>query len=176
MFQLLVGMDLLCFLLLTAVIVLCVCFTTERNQLLTHISNLTEEREQILTKYEQILNHNNNLTKERQQLENYKLLLHRWLYEQDQRADNFKWIYYNFSFYYISSEWKSWSDSRLDCQQRGADLVIINSREEQKIAVSKYFWIGLIKTGGVWKWIDGTTNGHGYIYGGITPVRGNICW
>ncbi len=59
---------LLCFLLLTAVIVLCVCFTSERKQLLTHISNLTEEREKTLNKYEQILNYNNNLTEEREQI------------------------------------------------------------------------------------------------------------
>ncbi len=63
-----VCLCLLCFLLLTAVIVLCVCFTSERKQLLTHISNLTEEREKTLNKYEQILNHNNNLTEEREQI------------------------------------------------------------------------------------------------------------
>ncbi len=61
-----VCLCLLCFLLLTAVIVLCVCFTSERKQLLTHISNLTEEREKTLTKYDQILNYNNNLTEERE--------------------------------------------------------------------------------------------------------------
>uniref|UniRef100_A0A8C1GU71 Uncharacterized protein n=1 Tax=Cyprinus carpio TaxID=7962 RepID=A0A8C1GU71_CYPCA len=162
-----VCLCLLCFLLLTAVIVLCVYFTTERNQLLTHISNLTEERQQILTKYEQILNHNNNLTEERQQIftnntkviaENEHLLnknkilteeseqiknkfdkLQHGLYEQDQHADNFKWIYYNFSFYYISSEKKSWSDSRQDCHNKRADLVIINTSEEQVSDKAKKF-------------------------------------
>ncbi len=71
-----VCLCLLCFLLLTAVIVLCVCFTSERKQLLTHISNLTEEREKTLTKYDQILNYNNNLTEEREQIltNNTKLL------------------------------------------------------------------------------------------------------
>lgn len=77
-----VCLCLLCFLLLTAVIVLCVCFTSERKQLLTHISNLTEEREKTLTKYELILNHNNKLTKESEELKNDKNRLHTWLYEQ----------------------------------------------------------------------------------------------
>ncbi|XP_059401037.1 CD209 antigen-like protein A [Carassius carassius] len=139
-----VCLCLLCFLLLTAVMVLCVCFTTERKQLLTHISNLTEEREQIKNKFDK---------------------LQHGLYEQDQRADNFQWIYYNFSFYYISSDWKSWSDSRLYCHQKRADLVIINSREEQevlqKVVGSYKFWIGLKKSG-KWEWTDGVTLTNGY--------------
>ncbi|XP_067290332.1 CD209 antigen-like protein C [Pseudorasbora parva] len=185
---------LLCVLLLTAVMVLCVYFTTERNQLLTHINNLTEERCQIITKYEQILNHINNLTEENPQIitkyeqilnhinnlteEKHQIItkyeqiknkndeLQHGLYEHDQRADNFKWIYYNFSFYYFSSEGKSWSESRRDCQQRGADIVIINSKEEQEflknVGGDSDFWIGLTKTEGVWKWIDGTTITNGY--------------
>lgn len=41
------------------------------------------------------------------------------------------WVYFSGSFYYISSSEKSWNDSRDDCLQRHADLVIINSKEEQ---------------------------------------------
>ncbi|XP_043105955.1 CD209 antigen isoform X2 [Puntigrus tetrazona] len=42
-----------------------------------------------------------------------------------------EWIYYQSSLYYVSSEWKSWADSRQDCLKRGSDLIIINNREEQ---------------------------------------------
>ncbi|XP_050976830.1 CD209 antigen-like protein E isoform X2 [Labeo rohita] len=191
-----VCLCLLCFLLLIAVIVLCVCFTTERHQLLTHISNLTEEREQImehnnnltqereqiLTKYEQMLNRNKRLTKERvqimknnsnlieekKQLKNDKNRVYSWLSEQDQQREPIKWMYYNFSFYYISSEKKSWIDSRRDCQQRGADLAILNKDNEQsfqkflqKVAETENFWIGLINTEKGWKWINGTLTPNG---------------
>uniref|UniRef100_A0A8C2DFM5 C-type lectin domain-containing protein n=1 Tax=Cyprinus carpio TaxID=7962 RepID=A0A8C2DFM5_CYPCA len=189
-----VCLCLLCVLLLTAVIV-CVCFTSERKQLLTQISNLTEEREKTLAKYEQVLNNNNNLTEEHKQiLSKYEQILNqerqqiftnniKLIAEKEhllkenkimteereqikktyQQEDPFKWIYYNFSFYYISSERKSWSDSSRDCQQRGTDLVIINSSKEQ-IAVSDQFWIGLGKMEGEWKWIGGTIMANGLLH------------
>ncbi|XP_056592014.1 C-type lectin domain family 4 member K-like [Triplophysa dalaica] len=92
--------------------------------------------------------------------------LNRWLTEQDRSSDNFKWVYYNFSFYYISSAYKSWSNSRQDCKEREADLVIINSKKEQeflqKATAGYYFWIGLRKEEEVWKWINETPSTTSY--------------
>uniref|UniRef100_A0A668A767 C-type lectin domain-containing protein n=1 Tax=Myripristis murdjan TaxID=586833 RepID=A0A668A767_9TELE len=71
------------------------------------------------------------------------------------------WIYFSSSCYFLSSENKNWNDSRQDCLGRGADLVIINSREEQSFL--KNFgltvWIGLsdLETEGEWKWVDGSS-------------------
>ncbi|XP_047434304.1 C-type lectin domain family 4 member M-like [Mugil cephalus] len=71
-----------------------------------------------------------------------------------------QWVCFGGSAYYISGSMKSWNESRDDCQQRGADLVIINSKEEQEFA-RKFrlsIWIGLTDTEaeGTWKWVDGT--------------------
>uniref|UniRef100_A0A8C9YQB8 C-type lectin domain-containing protein n=1 Tax=Sander lucioperca TaxID=283035 RepID=A0A8C9YQB8_SANLU len=47
-----------------------------------------------------------------------------------------------------------------DCRQKGADLVIINSKEEQDFTrkFKMRLWIGLTdsETEGTWKWVDGT--------------------
>ncbi|NP_001297901.1 C-type lectin domain family 4 member E-like [Esox lucius] len=70
------------------------------------------------------------------------------------------WKRFGCSCYYISTVLKSWTDSRQDCLDRGGDLVIINSREEQAFIKSFNYraWIGLsgreVKRS--WRWVDGT--------------------
>ncbi|XP_073729805.1 CD209 antigen-like protein C [Misgurnus anguillicaudatus] len=123
-----VCLVLLCVLLLTAVIVLCVL-----------IKNLTKERDQ-----------------QRNQLTQYINVLMKIL-----KADG--WMEYQSSLYFISSEQKSWSESRSYCRDRGADLIIINNKEEQdfieKISGTTRFWIGLsdVDEERRWKWVDNST-------------------
>uniref|UniRef100_A0A8C7GXF4 C-type lectin domain-containing protein n=1 Tax=Oncorhynchus kisutch TaxID=8019 RepID=A0A8C7GXF4_ONCKI len=70
------------------------------------------------------------------------------------------WNKFESCWYFVSSEKKTWSESRQDCVERGADLVIVNSREKQRFlfSLNKTFWIGLTdrETEGSWKWVDGT--------------------
>ncbi|XP_018961512.2 CD209 antigen-like protein E isoform X2 [Cyprinus carpio] len=171
-----VCLALLCVLLLTAVIVLCVHiytnntnYTQERDQLLTKINNLTEERDQILTKYINMTNErdgllikNDKLGKQKDQFSQERNQLQKILNETD------GWLYSNFSFYFISSLKKSWTESRRYCTERGADLIIINNREKQEFAKrfsnGNEFWIGLTDSDkeGNWKWVDGSTLTSGF--------------
>ncbi|KAF5897209.1 antigen like protein, partial [Clarias magur] len=127
---------LLCVLLLTAIIVLWIKFdilTTGNNQLQTSYTNLTVEKDQ--------------LKKEREEL---------------QRFSKLGWKYFISSMYYIITKRKSWPESRKDCRDRGADLVIITSKEEQefinKLRSSRRVWIGLNDRDreNEWKWVDYT--------------------
>ncbi|XP_022596303.1 CD209 antigen-like protein D [Seriola dumerili] len=63
--------------------------------------------------------------------------------------------------YFLSTQSGSWEKAREDCRARGADLVIIDSPEEQTFLsgfISTFTWIGLSdrEEEGVWKWVDGT--------------------
>uniref|UniRef100_A0A8C5GUM2 C-type lectin domain-containing protein n=1 Tax=Gouania willdenowi TaxID=441366 RepID=A0A8C5GUM2_GOUWI len=70
------------------------------------------------------------------------------------------WVQICSSFYYISTEMKSWQESRNDCLYREADLMIIDNQAEQRFvkALFREVWIGLTdaENEGVWKWVDGT--------------------
>ncbi|XP_034003344.1 CD209 antigen-like protein E [Trematomus bernacchii] len=71
------------------------------------------------------------------------------------------WRKFGSSFYLLSTEHASWEQSKQDCTARGADLVIVDSEEEQEFITSMIkedTWIGLSdrEEGGTWKWVDGS--------------------
>ncbi|XP_029529328.2 C-type lectin domain family 4 member E-like isoform X1 [Oncorhynchus nerka] len=83
--------------------------------------------------------------------------------EKDDFMEKFSnpgWNKFESCWYFVSSERKTWSESRQDCVEKGADLVIVNSREKQRFlfSLNTKFWIGLTdrETERSWKWVDGT--------------------
>uniref|UniRef100_A0A3B1IIQ7 C-type lectin domain-containing protein n=1 Tax=Astyanax mexicanus TaxID=7994 RepID=A0A3B1IIQ7_ASTMX len=185
-----VGLGLLCVLLLTAITVLLIQFnhlTAERNQLQTSYTNLTfnhltAERDQLQTsntnltaERDQLQTSNTNLTAERDQLQTSYTNL---TAERDQLQTSYTNLtnftkclnllskqggYFNSSLYYLTMNKKTWSGSRDECKQKGANLVIINSREEQefinKTFLSTEAWLGLtdIANEGDFRWVDGSS-------------------
>ncbi|XP_075967355.1 C-type lectin domain family 4 member E-like isoform X3 [Anarhichas minor] len=71
------------------------------------------------------------------------------------------WRMFICSCYLLSTKTGSWEESRKDCRDKGAVLVIIDSLQEQKFIssiVTRHSWIGLSDRDeeGTWKWVDGT--------------------
>ncbi|XP_060772637.1 C-type lectin domain family 4 member E-like [Neoarius graeffei] len=123
---------------------------TKNNQLQTNYTNLTTERDQLL--WEKF-----------------------GLYSVLRRLG---WRVFGSRIYYISAERKNWTESRQDCTERGSDLVIINSREEQEF-ISKLLCCRNAQVGlndrprdGMWKWVDDTTLTTGYWGHGEPNSRG----
>ncbi|KAI4881514.1 hypothetical protein NFI96_009676 [Prochilodus magdalenae] len=183
-----VCLGLLCVLLLAAITVLWLMFTLERDHLQTSYTNLAEERDQLQTSYtnltverdqlqtsytnltverDQLQTSYTNLTVERDQLQKDRDELKKQFSELEAHVKQFGWKYFNSSLYYISTEKKSWEASSQDCRERGADLVIINSREEQLTIGGSYKW--LLNT------LDdvGGTGHRGHSYIGQTDRHGD---
>ncbi|XP_058607202.1 CD209 antigen-like protein D isoform X2 [Onychostoma macrolepis] len=70
-------------------------------------------------------------------------------------------------WFFMSNEFKNWSDSRQYCRDRGADLVIINTEEKQRLISSfttESVWIGLSDTEneGNMTWVDNSPLKQGF--------------
>ncbi|XP_067106279.1 C-type lectin domain family 4 member F-like [Osmerus mordax] len=160
-----VCLGLLCALLLAGIIALGVIYTRvnedktiktiKSDQLQTSNTILTRERDQLNASY-------TNLTRVRDQLNASYTILTRERDDLKRRLCEGQdgWRRFGCSCYYVSTVDKNWNDSRQDCIGRGADLVIINSREEQDFLnnLNKRVWIGLTDTvtEGTFIWVDGT--------------------
>ncbi|XP_047677059.1 hepatic lectin-like [Tachysurus fulvidraco] len=90
------------------------------------------------------------------------------------------WVLMNSTCFYFAVSLmipgKNWDASRDDCKEKGADLVVIDSKEKQEFISARLqqykirfsynngFWIGLKDdhTEGIWKWLNETTLTEGY--------------
>ncbi|XP_053335437.1 CD209 antigen-like protein E [Clarias gariepinus] len=128
------------------VVLLCVLLLTAITVLWIKYNNLKTENE--------LQKHNNTLTILKEQFQRER--------DELQKFSILGWFYFNSRVYYISTEHKNWTESRQYCRERGADLVIINSKEEQefinKLLNYRRAWIGLSDRDreGEWKWVDDT--------------------
>ncbi|XP_056434773.1 natural killer cells antigen CD94-like [Gadus chalcogrammus] len=70
------------------------------------------------------------------------------------------WDDFGYKCYLLSKVLGSWNKSRKNCVSHGADLVVVDSKEEMDF-ISRYggyFWLGATDEAseGLWRWVDGT--------------------
>ncbi|XP_036071160.1 C-type lectin domain family 12 member B-like isoform X2 [Oryzias melastigma] len=102
---------------------------TERifnNVTFEELKNVTNDRDKLVQKLEQYDMQLTGLRREKDELQTKLNHFDHYLKQN--------WIHFSGSFYYISTTEKSWQSSRDDCLGRGADLITIDSREENASA------------------------------------------
>ncbi|XP_076778385.1 CD209 antigen-like protein C isoform X2 [Arvicanthis niloticus] len=79
------------------------------------------------------------------------------------RPCSWDWMLFHGNCYFFSISKLNWNDSLTACKEVGAQLVIIESHEEQAFLHKMFLikgnhWIGLsdIKQEGSWQWVDGS--------------------
>ncbi|XP_065130499.1 uncharacterized protein [Paramisgurnus dabryanus] len=131
--------------------------TGEKEELTKSLNSMSQKKQELETDNKRLTDEKEWLTKSLNSMSQTKL-------ELETNIKNLKDSLMKKSgsyMYYISSEIKSWSDSRQFCRDRGQDLVIINTEEEQRHILSiikEDMWIGLsdIAEEGKMKWVDNT--------------------
>ncbi|CAI5655393.1 unnamed protein product [Oreochromis niloticus] len=130
------------------------------------LSSITEERDLLNANVSAVSNQLSSMTEERDLLKANLTEMTNEL-ERLQSLFNQKktcpagWSKFCCSCYLLSESSDSWHSARKNCTDQGADLVVIDSPEEQIFIASftqKRTWIGLndIEQEGMWKWVDGT--------------------
>ncbi|KAG7484566.1 hypothetical protein MATL_G00051140 [Megalops atlanticus] len=149
-----VCLGLLCAFLLTAIIALCVYNIS--------LSQKYSAMEQLRANYSTLTELSNQLQRVLQKLpflhQNCSFISQKRVCQPCPQG----WEQFNSKCYYFSPEWKSWPYSRIDCLTQGADLVTIDSEDEQEF-ITKHtkegeYLIGLSdsETEGTWLWVDRT--------------------
>ncbi|KAM9851778.1 uncharacterized protein ACBR49_004930 isoform 2-T2 [Aulostomus maculatus] len=143
-----------------------------RNQLQTLASSLTEQRDILRYERDWLRVEANNMTNTMERLQarlnvmtasrdELQVEVDRMNLNRTERSCKANWINFNNKCYYVSEkgQTKSWRSSKKDCEDKGATLVIMNTRIEQDFISGFYdrVWIGLSDTDreGKWKWVNG---------------------
>ncbi|XP_039907917.1 CD209 antigen-like isoform X2 [Simochromis diagramma] len=122
------------------------------NELQTEHQDTKTSLTQLQSSYDEVSTSHSQLQEEVKKLK--EKIEEKWCPEE--------WTRLGTKFYFKYTEKKTWSESRRACQDKGADLVIINSKEEQKFISNfrGFSWIGLrakwTSGGYEWEWVDGS--------------------
>ncbi|KAL1281232.1 hypothetical protein QQF64_000035, partial [Cirrhinus molitorella] len=186
------SLGLICVLLLVFIILQHITITAERD-LIKSYKNTAEDFNQTINSLQD--NYTDLMTEKHQLQNNFSSCSHKNIKLESRVEDltaekdheELKKEASKRGWFFISTELKSWSDSRQYCRDHGGDLVIINSEEKQRFISSftvERVWIGLSdrEQEGKMTWVDNSPLKQGFwLKGGsrclvlITVSLGLIC-
>ncbi|XP_058504781.1 C-type lectin domain family 17, member A-like isoform X2 [Solea solea] len=183
---LLVSLVILCVLLVTciaAIISISMLMVNGVETFSATISNLTLVKQQLMMERNILENQTEKLLRDRDNL-NWTLgiiLKHdtfpvnEFCPDKQCRPCQDQWIHFQEKCYWFDERaprWKTWNQSQTFCKDRCADLVVIDSQQEQEfigLHTKEYYsknhgyWMGLRKNAeGKWLWVDGRNVTLGY--------------
>ncbi|XP_033949243.1 asialoglycoprotein receptor 1-like isoform X2 [Pseudochaenichthys georgianus] len=143
---------------------------TNHDQTQFSYSSVTAERDEFKASFNKLQTEKDQLQKEHSQLETDHSVLRREKGELQKKIDKIRarpcqtgWSKFDISCYFVSLVSKNWTLSRQECIEEGADLVVIDSLEEQAFLnmlmhKGQNVWIGLTDSlqEGTWMWVDGS--------------------
>ncbi|KAL2078310.1 hypothetical protein ACEWY4_025995 [Coilia grayii] len=98
-------------------------------------------------------------------LDHYCPVVNQTTQERRCRSCDDGWRLFRSKCYFLSSDSGGWAHARSQCQSQGAELLIIDSQEEQSFVFAMSMmsgpkgraWVGMtdMKTEGEWRWVDG---------------------
>ncbi|XP_074505162.1 uncharacterized protein LOC141775571 isoform X1 [Sebastes fasciatus] len=129
----------------------------------TRYNSLEKDKERLQSSY-------NTLQREKEQLQTKYTSLAAARDQLQKKIDKVRgkpcqtgWSKFDISCYFVSNLKKNWTQSRQYCIAEGADLVVIDSRDEQAFVNGllddgKNAWTGMTDSiiEGIWMWVDGT--------------------
>ncbi|XP_069031446.1 C-type lectin domain family 12 member B-like [Embiotoca jacksoni] len=173
---LLVFLVIVCFLLLASIISIIIIYINVENKHEANLSVLTAENEQLMAQLRTLENKTEEVSRDRDDLNRtLGVILSFSNFPVNQFCPDKKcqpcqksWIQFQekcYFFYNKPSPWMTWEASLKLCQEKTADLLIIDNLQEQEFITNntkRYhddfhgFWFGLNKTNNNnWVWIDG---------------------
>ncbi|XP_019206406.2 CD209 antigen-like protein A isoform X1 [Oreochromis niloticus] len=135
-------------------------YALNKSQLQDELQDTKTNLTQLQSSYDKLSKNHSQLQEEVKKLK--EKIEGKWCPEE--------WTRFGSKFYFKSTERKTWSNSQKHCKTRGADLVMINSKEEQEFIRNMRggSWIGLTGWNYEWEWVDGSAltqtfwaEGHG---------------
>ncbi|XP_051263052.1 C-type lectin domain family 4 member M-like isoform X2 [Dicentrarchus labrax] len=167
------GLGIICVLLVSAVITLSIHFNTVMSEQYRENTNLTSQNLQLWTEKTNLERRTEELTREKDGLN--------WTISVIMEHDMFQvtahcpqkvcqpcldgWVQFQSScYFFFDNSWKSWERSRDKCKEINANLVVIESQEEQEFINNHTkdqedygYWIGLSSKDvmGKWMWVNG---------------------